>query len=215
MYLKMLKSKEIKLAFLEIAYLLSVCDVKQDGEEYDEVRESDSISGSVYGDKVKGVNKLKQVLVRKTAESAMLRMYAEEMDAFGIDNDQNYVRDDYENKIAYLIDDSIKRFLSVNETTNEKILNTQSIRTEFILETIDNILEEIGLESVSPEERKVIVFELVGMAYADNEISDAELNVIEHVCNRFDIDNDFIDESKEIVYQMVKLQRQGLELIEE
>lgn len=217
MYLAMLEKEETKLAFLEMAYLLSITDVKNDNEEYVEEKEENAmLFGMLRVHKInpdldaEKLNKIKSVLGRKKSEAATLRLYAEELDAFSLDD-----KDRLQAEIDSFILEVVQRFIKMSETKNEKILSNQDIRVDFIKDAISALAQDNSLFEIPDNQKKVIVFELVGMAYADSEISESELGVIEFICDKLDVDSEFIHDAKDIVAKVGVLQRQGLEIINE
>ena len=205
----MIKDEKTKLGFLELAYFLSITDVKN-GDDEDYVEEEKRLSPFT----VRGSDsfyKTKDILARKKVEAHTLEMYAGEMNAFDASGDQDTLRA----RLNKFVEEALKRFLELSETTNEKILNNQDIRLSFVKDSVDAVCEENDLLEKSTEIKKVIVFELVGMAYADDEISESELNVLNYICEKLEIDYEFVDDAKEIVEKMVNLHRRGLEIINE
>lgn len=215
MYLGMLEKEEAKICFLELAYLLSITDVRKVGDGGEYVSDfKDRAFSSVFSDDEK-INDLKKSLVRKESEAAMLRLYAKEMDVFGVEGFSERLQDDkdYDIKIEFFIDDALKRFLSVTDGATPTKLSRQPIRTDFVKDSASHLCDGLAIRNVLPEERKVMIFELLGMAYADSEISNAELEVINHVCEKLDVDVEFVDEAKGVIDGMMDYQRKGLELI--
>lgn len=211
MYLTMLSNESSKLAFLEMAYLLSITDIKKDGEVYVEEYELGWLFSSGT-ESEENLKLLKKILLRKESEQGVLKLYAEEMNVFNLEDDE---KGRIDSRLIDFVDNMLKRFLAEVKTTNEKILNNQSMRVEFVKDTVKALVDEGEITKISPEEKKVMIFELAGMACADGEVSDAEEEVIRYVCDIFDVDFEFVEDAKDIVMSMVNLQQKGLELINE
>ncbi|WP_353218964.1 hypothetical protein [Salinisphaera sp. S4-8] len=209
----MIQETETKALFLELAIFVSIADVR--GGCDDEYTEAEAYGFSVSGVDTEKEKALLKLFSKKNIEQQQLELYRQEM---GYKQASVWVpASKGDNTIAMLYGSVMTALIGVAETTNERLLSDESLRVQFLCDAIDKVLEELDLEldSIPPQEKKAMVFELAGMGFADREISSSERHILEHICTRFDVDDGIIDEAQEIIVRMQDLRDEGLALIQE
>lgn len=79
------------------------------------------------------------------------------------------------------------------------------LKIEDIDKDIDRIIKNINLISGS-REKKIIVFEMIGLAMADYNYADEELSIIKKTVSAFNLDYNFADYCKNKVSEYLNLQ---------
>lgn len=207
MYLGMIKSEENKQLFLKIAALISFADHLDE-----EDRVSKSKGGYLYAHsrhfRDENVKKLEEFIGRKEQELQAIKLYGSEM---GLELTSS--------NLDTLDEDVLKALYAGSETVSEKLFKNLELRETFFVDGLKELLkrqEDDHPDEVVPvEERKVMLFEATGMAYADGECSELERALLNELAATFDIDGVFIDEASDIVKAFTRLNEQGLELINE
>ena len=69
---------------------------------------------------------------------------------------------------------------------------------------IDKVLSELK-EKTNKEEKKVIVFEILGLMYSDGEYDEVERNFIDNLINEFEITNEELNRIEELLNQYSEL----------
>jgi len=110
-------------------------------------------------------------------------------------------------KLAYqmaLIDNNL------NE--NEKIMIESycnemqiSIPEDIREESIDGIIESMGSECTVVE-KKIIIFEILGLALVDGSYDKSEKNIVEAIVNTFEIGENFLLESENVLREYIEMQ---------
>lgn len=220
MYLRMIDNDNTKALFSISSFIVSVADVKNDdGQYYKPEVDADELS-SEFGISKGDINDLLESLVLKKEEKETLVMLSRELHA----GNEDFEKLDTEEIIGTLIGAGIAMFLQSAKTTNKVILDNQEIRVSLLKQCVDEFIElskeefadhQTSIDYESIEVKKVIIFELLGIACSDGEISNNELEIIKHICELLDVDHFFIEDSIEIIQQLTELHRKGLQLINE
>ena len=213
MYLPMLQEGETKALFLRLAIFVSIADVR--GGNDDEYSDEKGYGFSVLGIDSEKEKALLKLFSKKSIEQQQLELYMKEMNYTKASFFNAISNDD--NTISTLYDSVMTSLIGVAETTSERLLSDESLRLHFLCDAIDKTFEilEVKLSSIQPQDKKVMVFELAGMGFADREISRSERHILEHICARFDVDAGLIDEAQDIIVRMQDLRDEGLSLIQE
>lgn len=220
MYLRLIDNENTQFFFILSSFFVSVADVKNDDGQYYKP-EIDADKLSIEFEISKGdVSDLLESLVLKKEEKETLVMLSRELFA----GDEDLEKRDIDEVIGGLIGTGIGFFACAAKTTNKVILDNQEIRVSLLKQCVDKFIEhneeefadyQTSLDYESLEVKKVIIFELLGIACSDGEISNNELEVIKHICELLDVDQFFIEDSIEIIQQLTELHRKGLQLINE
>ncbi len=81
-----------------------------------------------------------------------------------------------------------------------------------INQSIDQVIDEISKTSTL-RNKKIFLFELAGVVMADDVCDDTEREMMLKIANRFDISNEFVDESINKISKLVGLYKEISEFI--
>ena len=228
MYLSMLKEQSAKRLFLKYAALMSFVDVLEDASDGMNFEETfgdvdyfpswgdfhdDIIEYSHENEEM--VKKTLEVFVARDVEIKMLEMFCDET---GISFEDGQPCDERRREIfAEILFGTAALIQKVAQTTNQDLLRDPKIRQLFILQSCKAFADynHETIESLTPEERRVMVFELLGMAYSDGVVTDQEQEVVSEIAKLLGVDELFLDDAREIIEEIACIQKKGLELIEE
>ncbi len=79
-------------------------------------------------------------------------------------------------------------------------------------QSIDQVIDEISKTSTL-RNKKIFLFELTGVVMADDVCDDTEREMMLKIANRFDISNEFVDESINKISKLVGLYKEISEFI--
>ncbi|ANB03019.1 TerB family tellurite resistance protein [Ectothiorhodospira sp. BSL-9] len=232
MYLSLLKSRDSKILFLKYAVLVSFVDVLTDEDEGVEFEARYGshfyLSDGHFHDEivsfaqnnVESIHKTLKSFIATGVELKTLKMFCDEMgmEAF-LDRDPWY------SELDRKVDELLAQFLfgtaaliqKTGQTTNPDLLREQKIRQSFLIKSCEAFAEynEEIIDNLSPEERKVMIFELLGMAYSDGVVSIQEKEVVIEISSLLGVEHSFIEDVTEVIEEVSRLHKKGLELIEE
>lgn len=105
-----------------------------------------------------------------------------------------------------------------NFCANEKIVIT-SYCNEMGIDNVGIDLREISIDAISEEfnssqSKRVVILELISILKADGEFHDSEKQFIDTLIKKFDIDNEFVENSFKWSNSMLNLIEQGADLIQ-
>lgn len=89
-----------------------------------------------------------------------------------------------------------------------------NISTQFEkpIKTVDNVIEEIN-SLCDDRSKKIIIFELIGLALSDNSYDIAEKNLINSAIESFNMDKNYIQECEKIISEYISFQNRVNALI--
>lgn len=93
-----------------------------------------------------------------------------------------------------------------------KSLDRQARRKVIIESLVDKWIQWEEL-SISSQESKVMMFELLALAYVDSEYDELERHAISAIADKLSIDIDELEEMEELIKSYVSLYSEGLEII--
>lgn len=202
MYLGLLTEENQKNLFMRLACLTSVADVASDETHESPASAMSSWQRAVTGDA--GGEAFAESFRRKASETAVLQLFAKEMELEDFS--------DYE--VRRLSDEVNQVILKVSGTTNPKLLSRESLRQEFLADAVKEVIADSDAE-LTTAQKKVILIEAAGMAYADDECSEVERFVLDTIAACFGIDSAFISDAADMVVKFKRVTDEGLELINE
>ena len=86
------------------------------------------------------------------------------------------------------------------------------LKEEFIKMSMDEILEKISTVS-DDRNKKIFIFEAIGLAMIDGTYAEEEENMILHMANLFGVENVFVKHCENILNEYIKLQEKMNNLI--
>ena len=108
-----------------------------------------------------------------------------------------------------------------NFSESEKILidsycNEMGIIFDYTskVKDIDEVIEELN-STLSFGEKKIIVFEIIGLAMVDNDFMDKERDLIDKIAIRFGISKDYTSRCESLLNEYFDLQKRVNELVVE
>ena len=105
--------------------------------------------------------------------------------------------------------------VGVEETETLKAYCVEmNISTQFEkpIKTVDNVIEEIN-SLCDDRSKKIIIFELIGLALSDNSYDIAEKNLINSAIESFNMDKNYIQECEKIISEYISFQNRVNALI--
>ncbi|EME0861958.1 hypothetical protein VXK10_002908 [Vibrio parahaemolyticus] len=102
---------------------------------------------------------------------------------------------------------------------DQKAIESESLKISELRSVIfscisNEFIKNSGLVLTSSE-KKSIIFELIGIAYSDNELSEVELMIVKSIAACFEIDEETLHEITELVVELNRVSSEALDLIKE
>ncbi|TOB52312.1 hypothetical protein CGK03_23575, partial [Vibrio parahaemolyticus] len=102
---------------------------------------------------------------------------------------------------------------------DQKTIESESLKISELRSVIfscisNEFIKNSGLVLTSSE-KKSIIFELIGIAYSDNELSEVELMIVKSIAACFEIDEETLHEITELVVELNRVSSEALDLIKE
>lgn len=170
-------------------------------------------------------------------EKIALKKYSTELGetvATGEDRDVSFEDNILENhdfrKRVASVSKLVTDFLSDDEETIKKvkalgkdddnlsIAKVMPFVNDIRLKILSKLIAEVmpkSAESISLKNRKIMLFELVGMGYSDGSFTGVEITVIDKICQLFELDNQTIKEFSEIISKIVEATNEAITIINE
>ena len=217
MYLRLLETREIGGVFVRSALLLSLVEAGKRGEQ--ECYEFDSLRfGGVSESQVEELEStfsLKRITVDWLLASIMEMIYAKSP------RDSECVLgslEDLHEEFEQLYEEVIIDLLQLTKTHNADIWAKPDIRLSFIKGAISKFVDEGEvvelLESTSPRDRKIVLFELIGICCNSGGMNHGKRELIRHITEKFDVDFEFVAEAETVWGEFFALEKSGLDAID-
>lgn len=81
--------------------------------------------------------------------------------------------------------------------------------------TINHAGSSRSIDELTAHQKRVIIFELIGLAQADGEFGEMERAVISNICDFVGVEQGFVDDVADVVKQITKSTREAIDLISE
>ncbi len=230
MFLNFLTEDIEKIFFLKFAYLLAVAEKENNSENIPIWACRDNPEKGEY--EFEGFT---PGFSMQTRELIMLRKFAEEME-MKWDPISSYSSASSYGSATSLISaalmlssacsqmikspDSFEKIASKNSVATllkvitEELKNTTD-RSGILKLALATIFAQANVESFAVEKRKAILMEATAMAYADGNVSAYEQELLISFCELCHLDEELIEEFKDITKEFSRLYSKGLELITE
>ncbi|EIN5953637.1 TerB family tellurite resistance protein [Vibrio cholerae] len=242
MFLNLLKQDEQKKLFMQLASILALSDgiTSTTPEDYKEANDLNGIlfhsfliksaSNSETWKKMKGAI--------GDSEVYMLELFAAELGLFSrtesnlsdwqnenfISEFEHYLKKaikqvsrdpDAKKKVMLSLAESDIDLTSIDQAAiEEEILKLDELRANVFGLVSKTFIDESKV-SLSVSEKKAIVFELIGIAFADNDFSELELATVRDIAQSFEIDSETLDEMTQLVAELNRVSTEALDLIQE
>jgi hypothetical protein len=122
---------------------------------------------------------------------------------------------DAKKKVMHSLAESDIDLTSVNQETIEKeILKIKELRAS-VFGLVSKMFIDKSETNLSSSEKKVVVFELIGIAFADKDFSELELTTVKSVAEHLEVDLDTLDEMTQLVIELNRVSTEALDLIQE
>ncbi|MFZ7226064.1 hypothetical protein, partial [Avibacterium avium] len=96
------------------------------------------------------------------------------------------------------------------------ILELAEIKMQVFLQVLEYFVEERAcISRLTEKDKKIIIFELIGMGFSNNNLDEKEFLLIQEVAKLFDIDAEYLEEFKDLVKVIYKVQKEASDLINE
>lgn len=228
MFLNKLTTEGSKRIFLELAFLVAISEDKRNKSNNNyKVRFGDYLTN----------NEIE--ILEKYSEDLGLHSYLEvilsgnETFGFGIASEGKF-----NNRLEYCYNHVIKKYsentnvkndilkmllekdISIFHLEKEQLLNEVSnlpeIKSEIINETAQKvILDRKNYVDLKEVEKKVIVFELIFISYANGNFDLKERRLIENIARMLEFDMEYIDEFSEVISVLSEALKEANQLINE
>lgn len=80
------------------------------------------------------------------------------------------------------------------------------------VKSIDNIISELNTKS-DVRVKKIVVFEAIGLAMADNNYDEGERNIVNQMISAFDLDSEFSIECEQVIKEYISFQNRINKLV--
>ncbi|HCE2428473.1 TPA: TerB family tellurite resistance protein [Vibrio parahaemolyticus] len=122
---------------------------------------------------------------------------------------------DAKKKVMLSLAESDIDLAKVNQKTIEtELLKISELRANIFSHISKKFIDDSKL-ALSFTEKKAIVFELIGVAYADNEFSELELATVKSIADCLALDAETFNELTELVAELNRVSSEALDLIQE
>ncbi|WP_182025855.1 TerB family tellurite resistance protein [Vibrio rotiferianus] len=244
MFLNLLKQDEQKKLFMQLANVLALSDGITSTPSEDD-KEANDLYKSLYGgfgailrsaSNSETWKKMKGAI--GDSEVYMLELFAAELGLFSqtqsnlsawqnesfISEFEPYLKKaikqvsqdpDAKKKVMLSLAESDIDLTSVDQAAiEEELLKLGELRANVFGLVSKTFIDESKV-SLSASEKKAIVFELIGIAFADNDFSELELATVRNIAQSFEIDSDTLDEMTQLVAELNRVSTEALDLIQE
>lgn len=99
--------------------------------------------------------------------------------------------------------------------TEYEVAKLVGVRKEMIDSILKQCFENIDLVNLTHRDKKIIMFELIGLAHADGSVHELEEMIVNSVASNFAMDNETLDELKEAAEVIVDAVKEATEIITE
>lgn len=83
---------------------------------------------------------------------------------------------------------------------------------EKMVKPLNELISKINL-SCSIQEKRIIVFEIIGLAMADNNFNENERKIVELMIDAFELESGFIEECESVLNEYITFQRRINKLV--
>ena len=101
------------------------------------------------------------------------------------------------------------------ELIQTMILELPEIKLQVFQNVLNKLIEERNVQELSERDKKIIIFELIGLGISNNYFAENELKIIREISNKIGSDSEYIDEFIPVINNLYQNQKQALELINE
>ncbi|MFZ7109281.1 hypothetical protein [Avibacterium avium] len=107
--------------------------------------------------------------------------------------------------------------LSLDKNVMENlILELAEIKMQVFLKVLEYLVKERAcISRLTEKDKKIIIFELIGMGLSNNNLDEKEFLLIQEIAKLFDIDAEYLEEFKDLVKVIYKVQKEASDLINE
>lgn len=101
------------------------------------------------------------------------------------------------------------------ELIQTMILELPEIKLQVFQNVLNKLIEERNAQELSERDKKIIIFELIGLGISNNYFAENELKIIREISNKIGSDSEYIDEFIPVINNLYQNQKQAIELINE
>ena len=210
MFLSLLTNNAEKIAFIHMAVLLAISNIEdEENEDEDEENEDED---SEYAP-LPGVEfeESKDWHI-SSKERAIIRGFLNELRIHSNPLGRLFPSRNAELDVSLPFNDIIERLSPVVNKISR--LSEEEKR----IEIIDNLVKEgipwDSITDISPQSKRIIIIELLGVALVDANYTSFEKIVIESIAKKFRLDTDELKELADFVSKASQIYQEGIEIIQ-
>lgn len=124
------------------------------------------------------------------------------------------VNSDYKKQVLMSFIEMGVELSDIDQNRNEQALaQIPDVRKALILSVLEQAFVDLDVNDLSKVARKIFLFELVALAYSDGSVHELEKLVVDFIADKFDIDEETLEELKESAEEIVMSVRNAAEVI--
>ena len=213
MFLHLIQKYEEKVAFIQMAFIVTIAHVEDSDEKYEE-KTVGLNSWMIHMHMHVGVKSLDSNWKMSAVEKAIIDGFLREINSS--DDDVNISSTNYFrlNKISInysRLDEIVDELAPVLAKITQ--LSEEERRLEIIEKLIEDGIAWDTIEQIDPKSARSMMIELLRVAHVDGDYAPLEKVVIESIAKKLSIDADEIEEMEAFVRNMNQVYQSGLEII--